>query len=149
MPQPGVDDAMTSKDDRAEKANKFGGMGPGHVGENYAHQHSDTGRSGGTYGDPLAGSPHQTGRHGDHIYGRVDGGSSGVPVDPTQRQVTAGAATDGRIDVTGGGARAPDSGQNAQIVGGSPDAPIGRGTEDERSAPGISTDKRSDDTRPG
>lgn len=63
---------------------------------------------------------HASGRYGDQAFGRIEP----------------------RPD-----AGKPDSGTNAQIVGGAP-ASSTKGDEDERDSPGISTDKKSDDTKP-
>lgn len=52
----------------------------------------------------------------------------------------------GRIEPRPGVSRA-DSGTNAQVIGGTL-ASAAQGAEDERNSPGISTDKKSDDTKP-
>lgn len=64
---------------------------------------------------------HASGRYGDQAYGRLD-----AP------------------EMTG---RAPHDGTNAQVIGGTPAAGA-QGADDELSSPGISTDKKSDDTKP-
>lgn len=100
--------------------------------------------------DPLAdrgvlhGQQHMSGRYGTQAFGRLDGPPPGIPVDPTQRSaIPAGeVAVDSR-----GGARPPDASHNAMISASGAPAPISRGSENERNAPGISTDKSSDDTK--
>ena len=64
---------------------------------------------------------HASGRYGDQAHGRV-----GAP-DPADQ--------------------ASHDGTNAQVIGGVPAAGA-EGADDERSSPGISTDKKSDDTKP-
>ena len=64
---------------------------------------------------------HASGRYGDQAYGRID------------ESPESGTA--------------PAGGTKAQVVGGAP-ASITEGSEDELSSPGISTDKKSDDTKP-
>lgn len=147
---------MTDKDRDAEAANRKGRMGPGEQGGGYASQRFDIDRHGGSYGGNagagggqldeagegatiLKGQQHMSGRYGDKAYGRTDGVTSNIPRDPSQHNGPV-AASDG--------ARPADAGQNAQIGGGSPTSSIGAGRENERDAPGISTDKRSDDTKP-
>lgn len=132
--------------------------GPGELelGGGYESQRFDIDRHSGSYGgnegaggghlaEPgggattLKGQQHMSGRYGDKAYGRTDGVTSNIPRDPSQYNGPVAAS---------GGARPADAGQNAQISGGSPTPAIGAGREDERDAPGISTDKRSDDTKP-
>ena len=150
-------DRDADRDRRAREANRKGRMGPGEVGGGYAHQRWDADYHGGAYGGnesaggsyvdqpggrtvELRGQQHMTGRYGDLAYGRTDGGTSNIPVDPSQRRIPNDASA---------GAEPADTGRlNAQIEGGSPTPTIGAGREDERNAPGISTDKRSDDTKP-
>lgn len=64
---------------------------------------------------------HASGRYGDQAYGRVA--------------------------LSGDSSAAAHDGTNAQIVGGVPLAGT-RGADDELNSPGISTDKKSDDTKP-
>jgi hypothetical protein len=147
---------MSDKDGEAEAANRKERMGPGERGGGYASQRFDIDRHGGSYGgnegaggghfaEPggrakmLKGQQHMSGRYGDKAYGRTDGVSSNIPRDPSQHHGPVTAS---------GGARPADAGQNAQIGGGSPTPKISAGRENERDAPGISTDKRSDDTKP-
>jgi hypothetical protein len=148
---------MADKDRDADAANRKGRMGPGEHGGGYGSQRYDVDRHGGSYGgnegaggghfaEPggratvLKGQQHMSGRYGDRAYGRTDGGTSNIPRDPSQH--------DGPVAAEGGGARPADAGQNAQISSDSPAQSIGAGRENERDAPGISTDKRSDDTKP-
>ena len=153
-----ADDNHTPASDRdAAAANEKGRMGPGKPAGGYGSQRFDPDHHGGSYGGnegaggsyseqpagrdaPLRGQQHMSGRHGDQAYGRLDGGSSNVPRDPSQRN--------GPIDAVGG-AQPVHAGQNAQINSGSPTPAVGAGRENERNSPGISTDKRSDDTKPG
>lgn len=129
----------------ARQASKRGHMGPGYPGGGYRGQRSDW--SGGWgLGDEGRGRPHMSGRHGDTAFGRIGPSSGQVPRDPSQRVVEGGVDGGTNLDATGG-ARPRAASQNAQIAGGSPDTPVARGSENERTAPGISTDKRSDDTR--
>jgi hypothetical protein len=149
-------DADDADRDRTDAANRKRRMGPGEQGGGYASQRFDIDRHGGSYGgnegaggghfaEPggrattLKGQQHMSGRYGDKAYGRTDGVTSNIPRDPSQHNGPVAAS---------GGARPPDTGQNAQIGGGSPTPKIGVGRENERDAPGISTDKRSDDTKP-
>ena len=150
-------DRDADQDRRAREANRQGDMGPGAVGGGYGHQRFDPDHHGGSYGGNesaggsyieqpggkttvLRGQQHMSGRYGDLAYGRTDGGTSNIPVDPSQRRMP--------IDESGGAEPADTGRLNAQIEGGSPTPTIGAGREDERNAPGISTDKRSDDTKP-
>ena len=87
----------------------------------------------------LRGQQHMSGRYGGKAFGRSDGVTSNIPRDLSQHN--------GPV-ATSGGAPSAGSGQNAQISSGSPAPAIGSGRENERDAPGISTDKRSDDTKP-
>lgn len=64
---------------------------------------------------------HASGRYGDQAYGGVEA------------PAPAG--------------RAAHDGTNAQVVGGTPAAGT-EGADDELNSPGISTDKKSDDTKP-
>lgn len=147
---------MADQDRDARRANERGRMGPGKRAGGYGHQRFDPDHHGGSYGGnedagggypeqpggrdvPLRGQQHMSGRYGAPAYGRTDGGSSNVPRDPSQRNGPADALT---------GAQPPDAGRNAQLDGGSRSPLIGGGRENERDAPGISTDKRSDDTKP-
>lgn len=137
-------------------ANAKGRMGPGEHAGGYGSQRFDPDHHGGSYGGNensgggyseqpagaaavLRGQQHMSGRYGDQAYGRTDGGSSNIPRDPSQHEMPLDAS---------GGAEPADAGQNAQINSGSPTPAIGAGRENERDAPGISTDKRSDDTKP-
>ena len=147
-------------DETVKRANASGNMGPGHAGGGYGHQHFSPDRTGGTYGgheatggklgsDPLAerhverGQQHMSGAYGSPAYGRVGPGDGRVPHDPSQRNLSAGVEGDHIIKDH------PDEGEsiNAQIGSGTSDTQIGRGSENERDAPGISTDKGSDDSR--
>lgn len=147
---------MADKDRDADAANRKGRMGPGEHGGGYGSQRYDIDRHGGSYGgnegaggghfaEPggrstvVKGQQHMSGRYGDKAYGRADGVRSNIPRDPSQRNGPLTARS---------GAPPADAGQNAQISGGSPSRTIGAGRENERDAPGISTDKRSDDTKP-
>lgn len=151
-----ADDRKPTSDRDAKAANRRGRMGPGVVAGGYGSQRFDPDHHGGSYGGNESsgggyveqpggratvqrGQQHMSGRYGEQAYGRTDGGTSNIPLDPSQRQAPIDAP---------GGARPADAGQNAQISGGSPSPAIGAGRENEREAPGISTDKRSDDTRP-
>lgn len=81
---------------------------------------TDTSRPDGRDDASLYGE-HASGRYGDQAYGRIDA------------PAPAGRAT--------------HDGTNAQVVGGSAAAGP-EGADDELSSPGISTDKKSDDTKP-
>lgn len=72
-------------------------------------------------GDKSLYGDHASGRYGDQAYGRVE------------PPVPAG--------------KAAHDGTNAQVVSGAPAVPTS-GTDDELSSPGISTDKKADDTKP-
>jgi hypothetical protein len=150
------DDRQHPSDRKVADANRKGRMGPGEHAGGYGSQRFDPDHHGGSYGGnenagggyseqpggrdlPMRGQQHMSGRHGDPAYGRLDGGSSNIPRDPTQHPAPVAAAA---------GARPADAGQNAQVSGGSPSPAIAGGHENERDAPGISTDKRSDDTKP-
>jgi hypothetical protein len=157
-------------DDTVRAANEKGRMGPGEHAGGYAGQRFDTDRHGGTYGGNASsggshvdqpgmhgarsiarGQQHMAGRYGDQAYGRLDAGDAGIPIDPSQHRaapVDGGSTSSARTSpMAAGGARPADEGQNAQISSGEPSATIGRGTENERNSPGISTDKTSDDTK--
>lgn len=131
----------------ARRGSKSGRMGPGYPGGGFGHQPADW--HGSRDASPaIRGRAHMSGAGDDTAYGRLGPPSGQVPPDPTQRVVQGGV--DGGINVdasASGGAHPREGEQNAQIVGGSPDSPIARGAETERDAPGISTDKRSDDSR--
>ena len=138
---------MADKDSDAEAASRKRRMGPAERGGGYASQRFDADFHSGSYGGnegaggghwverggaatTLKGQQHMSGRYGDKAYGRSDDGTSNIPRDPSQRNGPAAASV---------GARPAEAGQDARIGG---------GLEKERDAPGISTDKRSDDTRP-
>ncbi len=70
--------------------------------------------------DKLLFGEHASGRYGDQAFGRIE---------PRP------------------GVSRTDSGTNAQVIGGTP-ASAAQGAEDERNSPGISTDKKADDTKP-
>jgi hypothetical protein len=124
------------------------------AGGSYVEQNSSRGNaalSGGNgVRDPLAdrgvlhGQQHMSGVYGGQAYGRLDGEHANIPHDPTQ---LGARPADGASPAGTGGAQPPDAGQNAMIAGGSEMPPIGRGTENERTSPGMSTDKKSDDTK--
>lgn len=100
--------------------------------------------------DPLAdrgvlhGQQHMSGFYGDQAYGRLDGPHANIPVDPTQHPAAPAEAATPTGDR---GARPAGASHNAMISAGGSPAPISRGSENERTSPGISTDKRSDDTK--
>lgn len=129
----------------ARQGNAEGGMGPGKPGGGYRHQRADWHGSSDAPNQGR-GRPHMSGAHPDTAYGRIGAPSGQVAPDPTQRVVEGGVDGGTSIDAEGG-ARPREASHNAQIAGGSPDTPLARGAENERTAPGISTDKRSDDTR--
>lgn len=143
------------QDKPAEAANEKARMGPGRRAGGYGSQRFDPDHHGGAYGGnedagggyseqpggadlPMRGQQHMSGRYGEQAYGHVGPGGSNVPRDPSQRPYVEATA----------GAVPPEAGQNAQISGGQPALDIGGGQENERNAPGISTDKWSDDTKP-
>ena len=152
-------------DDTVRAANEKARLGPGEHAGGYGSQRFDPDRHGGAYGgsEPGSGShaeqpgmrgepsvmrgqQHMAGRYGDQAYGRLDEGDAHVPRDPSQH--AAAPIEGGSFAAPGrGGARPADEGQNAQISSGVPSSTIGRGSENERNSPGISTDKTSDDTK--
>lgn len=149
------DDRVPASDAAAKAANDKARMGPGRQAGGYGSQRFDPDHHGGSYGGnenagggyseqpggadlPMRGQQHMSGRYGDQAYGHVGSGSSNIPRDPSQRVHTDSPA----------GAIPADAGKNAQISGGQPARDIGGGDENERDAPGISTDKASDDTKP-
>lgn len=100
--------------------------------------------------DPLAdrgvllGQQHMSGRYGDQAYGRLDGPHANIPIDPTQHPAQP---ADRAAPAGDRGARPPDASHNAMISASGSPASVSRGSENERTSPGISTDKRSDDTK--
>jgi hypothetical protein len=82
----------------------------------------------------MTGSPKRPARddaslYGDHASGRY------------------GDQAYGRVDAPGSPASASHDSTNAQVTGGAPATGV-EGADDELSSPGISTDKKSDDTKP-
>lgn len=131
----------------------YGGQESG--GGSYVDQSSSRGNaatSGDSTTDPLAkrqvahGRQHMSGVYGSPAYGRAGPVDGRVPYDPSQRNPPAAAP--GIVEDDNGEPDRKQGGNiNAQIGGATPGGPIARGSEGERDAPGISTDKRSDDTR--
>lgn len=143
-------DVQGADDDRVRAANNKGRMGPGEHAGGYGSQRFDPDHKNGPYGGNegagggydadrsiMHGQQHMSGRYGTEAYGRLDGGTSGIPHDPSQR----------RAPDAGGAQTAPGDSPNAMLAGSGSPSPIAKGTETERDAPGISTDKRSDDTK--
>lgn len=130
-------------------------QGPGHVGGGYAGQQFDTGDRSGTYGEQARGGPARFAQHGsaeqahgsDQITGSMGGSYHGGPMG-------AGQASPEGSDHPQSWGEAQDAlpnktASNAMVGGGQTPAPSIRDDANERTAPGISTDKKGDDTKLG
>jgi hypothetical protein len=132
--------AMNDSKDRREEDGLKGHFGKPDGG--YETQSADAGQrpmAASADGEPLYGD-HMSGRYGTPAYGRADGRTSAVGIDPSQQSATDTRSTEAKPT--------EDAGQNAQIGGASGYQAMPAARDDERNAPGISTDKRSDDTKP-
>ena len=124
---------MADKDGAADAAGRKRRMGPGELGGGYASQRFDIDRHGGSYGG-------NEGAGGGHF--AEPGGRATLLKGQQHMSGRHGDKAYGRAD--GGTSNIPrDPSQHEGPV-----AACGGARENERDAPGISTDNRSDDTKP-